>query len=136
MPRSASDRDRRFATISAMTSAVSRTSSICGQVRTSASRRCRCGHAGGRASEAGATAAGAAEPAGIAPSSVIVVATSGSGGRQRGGVLDVDRVLPVDLANADPDDLLAGGRHVLADVVRPDRKLPMAAVDEHREANR
>ena len=33
-------------------------------------------------------------------------------------------------------DLLARGRHVLADVVGPDRQLAMAAVDEHGQADR
>jgi hypothetical protein len=52
------------------------------------------------------------------------------------GPLDEDRVLAVDLLELDPDDLLARRRHVLADVVRPDRQLAMAAVDEDREADR
>src|SRR3954466_6048004 len=42
----------------------------------------------------------------------------------------------VDLVHLDElhlDALVARGRKVLADVVGPDRKLPVAAVDEHRE---
>ena len=35
-----------------------------------------------------------------------------------------------------PDELLARGRDVLADVVGPDRQLAMAAVDEHGQADR
>ena len=35
-----------------------------------------------------------------------------------------------------PDELLARGRHVLADVVGPDRQLAMAAIDEDGEADR
>src|SRR6476469_8028704 len=50
--------------------------------------------------------------------------------------LDQDCVLAVDLLELDPDDFLARGRHVLADVVRPDRQLAMTTVDEDRETDR
>ena len=46
---------------------------------------------------------------------------------------DRDLVDAVDLLEADVDPLLARGRQVLADVVGADRKLAVAAVDEHRE---
>ena len=52
------------------------------------------------------------------------------------GALDQHGVLAVDLLELDPDDLLARRRHVLADVVRPDRQLAMAAIDEDGEADR
>src|SRR5947199_10844165 len=42
-------------------------------------------------------------------------------------------VVPVFLGEPDLDVLHVGGRDVLAHVVRPDRKLPMAAVDKHRQ---
>src|SRR4029079_6966877 len=109
MPRTTSERGLRRARISAITSAVSRTSSICGQVRTSVSRRCRCGHAGGRS--AGCSAPPAASPW----ASAMVEPTSGTYGCHGGGVLDVDGILTIDLADADPDDLLARRRDVLAD---------------------
>ena len=50
--------------------------------------------------------------------------------------LDLDAVLAVGLVEVDPDRLLARGRHVLADMVRADRQLAVAAVDEHREPDR
>ena len=41
----------------------------------------------------------------------------------------------VGLLEHDLDDLAAGGRHALADVVRLDRKLAVAAVDQHGQAH-
>src|ERR1700716_3540422 len=38
--------------------------------------------------------------------------------------------------NQDIDPLCIRGRHVLADVVRPDRQLTVAAIDEHGQLNR
>src|SRR3712207_6932537 len=43
---------------------------------------------------------------------------------------------PVDLGEAHLDRLAAVGRHVLADVVRADRQLPVAAVHQHGELHR
>ncbi len=50
--------------------------------------------------------------------------------------LDLDPVLAVGLLEVDPDELLARRRDVLADVVGADRQLAMAAIDEHRQADR
>ena len=44
-----------------------------------------------------------------------------------------DRVLAVHLGEQDPDELLLGGGQVLADVVGPDRQLPVAPVDQDGE---
>ncbi len=48
-----------------------------------------------------------------------------------GGGADRDLVAAVDLLDVHVDALIAGGRQVLADVVGPDRKFAMAAVDQH-----
>jgi hypothetical protein len=45
-------------------------------------------------------------------------------------------VLPVGLHQVDQHPILAGRRHVLADVVGPDRQLPVPAVDQDREPDR
>ena len=42
-------------------------------------------------------------------------------------------VLPIGLLQVDKHSLAACGRHVLTDVVGPDRQLPVAAVDENRQ---
>src|ERR687890_1193527 len=42
-------------------------------------------------------------------------------------------VLPIGLLQVDKHSLAARGRHVLTDVVGPDRQLPVAAVDENRQ---
>ena len=47
--------------------------------------------------------------------------------------LEHDPVDPVDLLELDADPLRERGREVLADVVRADRQLAMAAIDEHGE---
>src|SRR4051812_10857144 len=49
---------------------------------------------------------------------------------------DLDAVLVVDLLEMDLDELLARGRDVLADMVRPDRQLAVATIDEDRQPDR
>src|SRR5438552_4083495 len=46
----------------------------------------------------------------------------------------VDAFLAVDLLEAHLDDLLAGSRHVFANMVGPDGKLAVAAIDKDRQA--
>ena len=48
---------------------------------------------------------------------------------------DQHGVLTVDLFEMHLHDLVRGGREVLADVVGPDRQLPVAPVDEHGQAD-
>src|SRR5829696_1799773 len=45
-------------------------------------------------------------------------------------------VLPIGLLQADKHPFAACRRHVLTDVIRPDRQLPVAAVDQDRQPNR
>ncbi len=106
------------------------TSSISGQLTTSRSRRWRCDQPTACSSGGESTigTAIATRPIGHGHP------TGAAGGLEN--PVDQDRVLPVDLLEVDPDDLLARRRDVLADVVGPDRQLAMAAVDEHREADR
>src|SRR6266550_4472180 len=49
--------------------------------------------------------------------------------------IDENGVLVVDLLEVDLDDLLARGRHVLADMIGPDRQLAVAPVDEYGQAD-
>src|SRR5213082_2352480 len=49
---------------------------------------------------------------------------------------DAHTVLTVDLGDSDLDPLPQRGGDVLADVIRPDGKLAMSAVDQHRQLDR
>ena len=114
-----------------MSSVVRRISSISGQVRTSTSRRCRWRQRG--AGSDGSTGRRRGRRAGAVGSTVRLTRPP----RVRGvRTLDLDAVLVVGLGEVDADELLARGRHVLADVVGADRQLAMAAVDEHRQPDR
>ncbi len=44
-----------------------------------------------------------------------------------------DTVFPVDFADLDMDNFIAGGRHILAGIIGPDRQFAMAAVDQDRQ---
>ena len=71
-----------------------------------------------------------------ASGSIRTLTPTGSGAGSSDQPLDLHGVLAVDLLEVDPDELLARGRDVLADVVGPDRQLAVAAVDEDREPDR
>src|SRR5512140_1815149 len=49
------------------------------------------------------------------------------------GVHQKDGIFTVDVLHVNADRFAGGGRHVLPDIVRPDRELPVAPVDQHRE---
>src|SRR5262245_60539325 len=116
-----------------MESAVRRTSSISGQVRTSTSSRWRWRQAGvaGMSMASDPASPAASEPG----TSAGRASTNGCRRDAVIGSFQVHAVIAVDLGHVDADDLLARRWDVLADMVGADRELAVAAVDEDRQTN-